>query len=183
MRYIVATDGSEESDEAIRYVTRLFLPAASLDSMLDTGEPAPDFDLEGTDGTGAGAYRLSAAAQQAPVLVAFYTADFEPRCRAYLEALRDTDWASLTDAIAVFGVAPGTLDDHRAFAADLALPFPLLVDHAGIDAQFGVQRADGSTHRSAFLVDGRCRVRFVWTDDGGATVPDVAPIRDAVRSL
>jgi len=150
--------------------------------MLDPGDPAPDFDLDGTDGHSAGAYRLSAAAQQAPVLVAFYTADFEPRCTAYLEGLRDTDWRSLTDAIAVFGVAPGTMAEHRAFATDLDLPFPLLVDHPGIDAQFGVQGPDGATRRSAFLVDGTCRVRFAWADGGEGRV-DLDPIRRAVADL
>ncbi len=148
--------------------------------MLDAGDPAPDFDLEGSDGTNRGAYRLSAAASQAPVLVAFYEGDFEPRCRGYLEALRDTDWHSLTDAIAVLGIAPGAMDDHRAFAAEMDLPFPLLVDHAGVDGQFGVQRADGTTRRSAFLVDGRCRVTFAWTDDPDESL-DIDPLRAAVR--
>jgi len=151
--------------------------------MLDAGDPAPDFDLDGTDGDNVGAYRLSAAAQQAPVLVAFYTADFEPRCRAYLEALRDTDWAALTDAIAVLGIASGSMDDHRAFAAELSLPFPLLVDHPGVDGQFGVQRSDGSTRRAAFLVDERCRVRFAWADRGTDGPPDIDPIRSAVAGL
>ncbi|MDS0281655.1 peroxiredoxin family protein [Haloarcula onubensis] len=154
--------------------------------MLDVGDPAPDFDLDGTDGQTAGAYRLSAAASRAPVLVAFYTADFQPRCRAYLEALRDTDWGALTDAIAVFGVAPGTVEDHREFAADLGLPFPLLVDHPGVDGQFGVQRPDGSTRRAAFLVDRRCRVAFTWADsepDRGTGTPDIDPVRSAVARL
>jgi peroxiredoxin len=155
--------------------------------MLNAGDPAPDFDLEGSDGQTAGAYRLSAAATRAPVLVAFYTADFEPRCRAYLEALGDTDWADLTDAIAVLGVAPGQLADHRAFAADLELPFPLLVDHPGVDGQFGVQRPDGSTRRAAFLVDSRCRVQFAWADPEPeretADAPDIDPIRSAVARL
>jgi len=150
--------------------------------MLTAGDPAPDFDLDGTDGTTAGAYRLSTAAEQVPVVVAFYTADFQPRCRAYLEALRDTDWESLTDGVAVFGVAPGTLAEHREFATDLDLPFPLLVDHPGVDAQFGVQWPDGSTRRAAFLVDRRCRVQFAWVDDGEGEV-DVAPIRRALAAL
>ncbi|WP_254273948.1 redoxin domain-containing protein [Haloarcula marina] len=154
--------------------------------MLDAGDPAPDFDLEGTAGAGVGAYRLSTAAEQAPVLVAFYTEDFAPTCTAYLEALRDTDWAALTDAIAVFGVAPGSLDDHRQFADELELPFPLLADHPGVDAQFGVQRPDGTTRRAAFLVDGRCRVRFAWADHRdapGGEPPDIEPIRSAVADL
>jgi len=160
--------------------------------MLDSGDPAPDFDLRGTAGDGFAPYRLSAAANQAPVLVAFYTENFAPRCRAYLEALRDTDWGLLTDAIAVFGVAPGEPDDHRAFATELALQFPLLVDHARIADQFGVTGPDGRPQRSAFLVDGRCRVRFSWVDEnsnvraGAATPaagPDVEPIREAVGAL
>ncbi|MBV0900879.1 peroxiredoxin family protein [Haloarcula salina] len=151
--------------------------------MLDAGDPAPDFDLEGTAGGQSGAYRLSVAASQAPVVVAFYTGDFEPRCRRYLTALRDTDWGSLADAVAVLGVAPGDLETHREFAADLGLPFPLLVDHAGIDAQFGVQRPDGSTRRTAFLVDERCRVRFAWADDGSGDAPDLGPVLDAVSAL
>ncbi|MFC6755636.1 MULTISPECIES: redoxin domain-containing protein [Haloarcula] len=155
--------------------------------MLEAGDPAPDFDLDGTDGERTGAYRLSAAAGQAPVLVAFYTADFEPRCRAYLETLQDTDWAGLTDAIAVFGVAPGSMDDHRQFATDLELPFPLLVDHPGVDGQFGVQRPDGSTRRAAFLVDRRCRVQFSWADpepdSDTAVAPDIDPVRSAVARL
>ncbi|MBX0346983.1 redoxin domain-containing protein [Haloarcula pellucida] len=154
--------------------------------MLDAGDPAPDFDLDGTAGAGVGSYRLSAASEQVPVVVAFYTEDFAPACTTYLEALRDTDWGALTDAIAVFGVAPGTLDDHRAFAADLDLPFPLLVDHSGVDAQFGVQRPDGSTRQSAFLVDATCRVRFAWADDPerpSDAPPDIGPVQDAVASL
>ncbi|MFC7027736.1 redoxin domain-containing protein [Halomicroarcula sp. GCM10025324] len=151
--------------------------------MLDVGDPAPDFDLDGTAGTGYGSYRLSAATNQAPVLVAFYTEDFASACTGYLEALRDTDWGALTDAIAVFGVAPGTLATHREFATDLDLPFPLLVDDPGVDAQFGVQRPDGTTRRSAFLVDQRVRVAFRWLDerDAGTTdPPDIDPILAAV---
>ncbi|MFC6973930.1 redoxin domain-containing protein [Halomicroarcula sp. GCM10025709] len=151
--------------------------------MLDAGDPAPDFDLQGTANGGSGAYRLSAAAGQAPVVVAFYTEDFAPRCRRYLAALRDTEWRELTDGIAVFGVAPGDMADHRSFAAELGLPFPLLIDHAGVDAQFGVQRPDGTTRRAAFLVDSRCRVRFAWADDGSGEVPDIAPLLDAVAAL
>lgn len=152
--------------------------------MLDSGDPAPDFDLRGTAGDDFAPYRLSAAANQAPVLVAFYAENFALRCRAYLEALRDTDWGSLTDAIAVFGVAPGDPDDHRAFATELDLRFPLLVDHAGIAGQFGVAGPDGRPRRTAFLVDGRCRVRATWVDESDEeTAPDIGPLRTAVAEL
>lgn len=149
--------------------------------MLDVGDPAPDFDLQGTDGSGVGAYRLSAAASQAPVLIAFYTENFAPSCTAYLEGLRDTDWASLTDGIAVFGVAPGEIERHREFASELGLPFPLLVDHAGVDGQFGLQQPDGSTQRAAVLVDRRCRVSDAWVVDDPAA--GVRSIRAAVDRL
>ena len=153
--------------------------------MLDVGDPAPDFDLDGTAGAGFGSYRLSAATDRVPVLVAFYTEDFAPACAGYLEALRDADWGALTDGIGVFGVAPGTMASHREFATELDLPFPLLVDDPGVDAQFGVQRPDGTTRRSAFLVDRRVRVAFRWVDEREApdTAPDVDPILDAVGRL
>jgi len=142
---------------------------------------APDFDLEGTDGSGVGGYRLSVAASQAPVLIAFYTENFSPTCATYLEGLRDTDWASLTDGIAVFGVAPGDIESHGKFAAELGLPFPLLVDHPGVDAQFGVQRPDGTTQRAAFLVDRDCRVTDAWVVDDPHEA--VRSIRAAVDRL
>jgi peroxiredoxin len=151
--------------------------------MLAVDDAAPDFDLDGTDGTTSGAYRLSAAAERAPVLVAFYRDDFDSDCRRYLEALRDTDWGSLTDTIAVFGVAPGTLEDHRQLARELDLPFPLLVDHSGVDGQFGVQRPDGSTRRAAFLVDRRCRVRFAWAEGEADESPPIDRIHSAITRL
>jgi peroxiredoxin len=55
------------------------------------------------------------------------------------------------------------MDGHRQFAANFTLPFPLLVDHSGVDAQFGVERPDGSIRRAPFLVDERCRIQFRWT--------------------
>jgi peroxiredoxin len=126
--------------------------------MLDPGDPAPDFDLSGTTDDGVGAYRLSAATNRAPAVVAFVPGD-GPASRTLLEDIAEADWASVADAVAVFGVLPATLDDCRSLAAALSLPYPLLSDTHGVATQFGVGKPDGSVQRSAFVVDRRCRVR------------------------
>ena len=126
--------------------------------MLSPGDPAPDFDLQGTADGGAGAYRLSAATNRAPAVVAFVPGD-DPESRTTLSALADADWASVSDAVAVFGVLPADIDDCRSLVTALSLPYPLLADTHGVATQFGVRKQDESIQPAAFIVDQRCRVR------------------------
>ncbi|WP_336339000.1 redoxin domain-containing protein [Haloarcula brevis] len=130
--------------------------------MLDTGDPAPDFDLPGTAADGVGTYRLSAATNRAPAVVAFVPGG-DPASRGFLEALAEADWATVADAVAVFGVLPANVDDCRSLAAALSLPYPLLADTHGVATQFGVGKPDGSVQRAAFVVDRRCRVHAATT--------------------
>ncbi|MFU1781775.1 redoxin domain-containing protein [Haloarcula japonica] len=132
--------------------------------MLSPGDPAPDFDLQGTADGGVGAYRLSAATNRAPAVVAFLPDD-GPESRTVLTELAQTDWASVSDAVAVFGVLPAGIDDCRSLAAALSLPYPLLADTHGVATQFGVRKQDGSVQRATFVVDKRCRVRAATVFD------------------
>ncbi|RKS82479.1 peroxiredoxin [Haloarcula quadrata] len=139
--------------------------------MLSPGDPAPDFDLQGTADGGAGAYRLSAATNRAPAVVAFVLGD-DSKSRTVLSALADADWASVSDAVAVFGVLPAGIDDCRSLAAALSLPYPLLADTHGVATQFGVRKQGGSIQRAAFVVDQRCRVQVATVfDDTDGTTP------------
>lgn len=141
--------------------------------MLSPGDPAPDFDLKGTADGGAGAYRLSAATNRAPAVVAFVPGD-DPESRNLLSALAEADWASVSDAVAVFGVLPADIDGCRSLVAALPLPYPLLADTHGVATQFGVRKQDGSVQRAAFVVDQRCRVRVATAfDDTDGTAPDL----------
>ncbi|EMA24658.1 redoxin domain-containing protein [Haloarcula argentinensis] len=148
--------------------------------MLSPGDPAPDFDLQGTADGGVGAYRLSAATNRAPAVVAFVPGD-SPESQAVLSALADADWVSVSDAVAVLGVLPADIDDCRSLAAALSLPYPLLADTHGVATQFGVRKQDGSVHRAAFVVDQRCRVRAATVfDETDGTAP---PLDEVLRGL
>ncbi|GCF12363.1 hypothetical protein Harman_02980 [Haloarcula mannanilytica] len=151
--------------------------------MLDPGDPAPDFDLQGTADDGVGAYRLSAATTRAPAVVAFVPED-DPDSRSLLDSLAITDWASVSDAVAVFGVLPADIDDCRSLAGALSLPYPLLADTHGVANQFGVRKQDGSVQRAAFVVDQRCRVRAAAVfDDPDGSAPDLDPILRGLADL
>jgi len=151
--------------------------------MLDPGDPAPDFDLQGTANNGTGAYRLSAATNRAPAVVAFVPGD-DSDSRALLSELAETDWASVSDAVAVFGVLAAGIDDCRSLAAALSLPYPLLADTHGVATQFGVRKQDGSVQRAVFLVDQRCRVRAATAfDDSGGSAPDLDTVLRGLAEL
>lgn len=158
-------------------------------AMLDAGDPAPDFDLLGPTDDGFATYRLSAAANAGPVVLAFYEFDFSPSCADALRTLRDADWAAVTDALSIFGVSGDGPYAHRRFAADLDLGFPLLVDRDGYVADlYGVleESRDGIPlvpRRSVFVVDESCTVRYAWRASEEDAAIDVEPIRDAVASL
>jgi len=151
--------------------------------MLNPGEAAPDFDLQGTADGSVGAYRLSAATNRAPAVVAFMPGD-DGASRTLLSDLADADWASVADAVAVFGVVPANIDDCQSLAISLSLPYPLLSDTIGVADQFGVRKPDGRCRRSVFVVDRRCRVRAASAfDEGSGDRPDLAPVMDVLATL
>jgi peroxiredoxin len=151
--------------------------------MLTPGDPAPDFDLQGTADDGVGAYRLSAATTRAPVVVAFVPGD-DPDSRRLLSGLAETDWASVSDAVAVFGVLPAGIDDCRSLVATLSLPYPLLADTHGVAAQFGARKQDGSVRRAAFVIDQQCRVRVATAvGDSVENAPDLDTVRRGLAEL
>lgn len=63
----------------------------------------------------------------------------------------------------VLGVSLDSVESHRAFAADNALPFPLVSDTGGVvAAKFGVPAADGSADRVTFLIGRDGVIGQVW---------------------
>lgn len=150
--------------------------------MLDAGDPAPDFDLPRPLTDGDQTYRLSAAAHEAPVVVAFFGLDDRTAGTELLDALAGVDWARVTDRLSVFGIGVGPLDAVEALATDLDLPFPLLADPNGFFAErYGVlaETPDGwRADRALFVVDQRCRIRFAWSDSD-----DSIPLDDLTGTL
>jgi peroxiredoxin Q/BCP len=113
------------------------------------GEPAPDFELEGTDGT----FKLSAHRGERVVLL-FYPGDNTLVCTRQFCSYRDRaeDFAAL--AATVVGVSSQDLDSHRGFAAKHGLNVPLLAD---VDKQvaklYGAHSPRLGTKRAVIVID------------------------------
>ncbi|WP_018258043.1 redoxin domain-containing protein [Halomicrobium katesii] len=153
--------------------------------MLDAGDPAPDFDLPRPTADGDQTYRLSAAAREAPVAVAFVAPD--DAGTALLRNLAAVDWSRSIDRLSVLGVVVADLDTVEALAADLDLPFPLLADPNAFFAERYdalAETPDGRRPRRAlFVVDRSCRFRFAWRADGPAADPPIDDVLAAFASL
>ena len=146
--------------------------------MLDAGDPAPDFDLPGTDGDRLGVYRLSNALRHGPAVLAFYPFDFHPASTETLRAIGEFDWASVGEAVAAFGVGPDSAFSHRAYRRAEDLDLPLLSDGSRyVIEQYGVPLGRVRDHgavpsRAAVVVGPDATVRYAWVaEDESASLP------------
>jgi peroxiredoxin Q/BCP len=87
------------------------------------GEPAPDFELSGTDGP----FRLSDHRGERVVLL-FYPGDNTPVCTKQFCSYRDRPEELADLAATVVGISSQDLDSHREFIAKHSLNVPLLAD-------------------------------------------------------
>ena len=92
--------------------------------VLHEGEVAPDWVLTGHDG-------CTYASQGAWSILIFYPSDHTPACTAQLAAFNEFLPNFLEHDCHLYGVNPGDQESHAAFAAQLGLRYPLLVDHGG----------------------------------------------------
>jgi thioredoxin-dependent peroxiredoxin len=97
--------------------------SAAMAKTPQVGEPAPDFELQGTDGP----FRLSEHRGERVVLL-FYPGDNTPVCKKQFCSYRDRadDFAAL-DATVV-GISSQGLDSHQGFIDKDGLTVPLLAD-------------------------------------------------------
>ena len=162
-------------------------PLAKPPDMLDAGDPAPDFDLPRPTAEGAETYRLSAAAGEGPVVLAFYSLTDPERAARLLRELAAVDWASVTERLAVLAVGVGTPAAHEQVAARVDVPFPLLLDRQGFFAdRYGLlEPVDEETVRvrpGLFVVGEDCFVRYSWAQADPATDAERSLPLDAVRA-
>src|SRR3954469_4946688 len=113
------------------------------------GEPAPDFELEGTDGN----FRLADQRGRRVVLL-FYPGDETMVCTKQFCSYRDRaeDMASL-DAVVV-GISGQDVDSHNKFTEHHGLNVPLLADVDGaLSKQYGAHAPVIGTRRAVVIVD------------------------------
>jgi thioredoxin-dependent peroxiredoxin len=147
-------------------------------SPLDVGDAAPDFTLEGTEGT----FTLSDHRGERVVLL-FYPADDTRVCTAQFCAYRDGA-AELAELGALFvGISTQGLKSKEAFKAKYGLTTPLLADPGGEVAQaYGVySKRFGVAKRSVFVVNEEGRLVHRHQNPMSLTFDDVDTLREALE--
>jgi peroxiredoxin Q/BCP len=133
--------------------------------MIETGQPAPDFELPDQDGN---PVRLSDLRGRRVVLY-FYPKANTPGCTTQACGIRDHRAEYEAAGATVLGVSPDPVKDVKKFHANQSLGFTLLADedHA-VAEQYGVwveKSMYGRTYmgnaRATFLIDEEGIVRHV----------------------
>lgn len=126
------------------------IPRPSDNSLLQVGEPAPNFQ-----GVAHSGQKVSLAELRGKVVVLyFYPKDGTPGCVAEAKGFRD-EYQNIDKAGAVvIGVSTQDNESHSAFAKKYNLPFLLLPDEdAKIAKAYGVGSVLGFTKRVTFVID------------------------------
>jgi peroxiredoxin Q/BCP len=135
----------------------------------DVGDIAPDFELNGTEGT----FRLSDHLGERVVLL-FYPGDFTPVCtRQFCSYAERAEDVSELDAVVV-GISAQDIDSHMTFRDAHGIPMPLLADadKAVADA-YGVTAPILGTRRAVIVVD----------EEGGVAYRQVATMGLSYQSV
>jgi peroxiredoxin Q/BCP len=145
----------------------------------NVGDPAPDFELAGTDGR----FKLSEHRGERVVLL-FYPGDNTPVCTRQFCSYRDNaeEFGEL-DATVV-GISSQSVDSHESFAAEHGLNVPLLADEGGKVAKaYGAHAPVVGTKRAAIIVDEEGVVRYRHDHLLGLDFQTVDDLREALESV
>jgi peroxiredoxin Q/BCP len=143
------------------------------------GDPAPDFELDGTDG----AFRLSEHRGERVVLL-FYPEDNTAVCTRQFCSYRDE--AESFDALeaTVVGISTQSVESHRDWTAKHGLTVPLLADpRSKVAKAYGAHRTLGGTTRAVVIVDEDGLVGHRHDHRLGLDFQSVDDLRDALESM
>jgi peroxiredoxin Q/BCP len=119
------------------------------------GDPAPDFELEGTSGP----FRLAEHRGERVVLL-FYPGDNTAVCTKQFCSYRDQPEAFDSLQATVVGISGQSVDSHEAFTAKHGLTVPLLADtDLAVAKLYGVHQPIVGTRRAVFIIDEQGVVR------------------------
>jgi peroxiredoxin Q/BCP len=143
------------------------------------GEPAPDFELEGTEGT----FRLSEHRGERVVLL-FYPGDNTPVCTRQFCSYRDRaeDFSGLHAT--VVGISAQDLDSHRAFVAKHSLNVPLLADvDKRVARSYGAHSSAMGVKRAVIVIDEDGIVRHRHDHLLGIDYQSVDELKEVLEAL
>ncbi len=143
------------------------------------GEPAPDFELPGTDGP----FRLSDHRGERVVLL-FYPGDNTMVCTKQFCSYRDRPAEFSALGATVVGISAQDIASHEGFAAKHALNVPLLADvekdvarkYDAFSSRLGVKRA-------VIVIDEEGIVRYRHDHLLGLDYQSVDDLKEALDSL
>lgn len=133
---------------------------------LTVGAPAPDFELQSTDGP----VSLSGL-RGSRVVLYFYPKDDTPGCTREACGFRDSMKRLDGHGAVVLGISRDSLDSHRRFRDRYELPFTLASDPGNtVAAAYGAYgpkmmygKLLSGTIRSTFLIDAEGRIERIWS--------------------
>lgn len=151
--------------------------------MVEIGEAAVDFTLEGTQGDEIREFTLSEFADGRPVALVFYIYDYSPVCTTQMCEVNEMEFLTFNDDIRVLGISTDGPFSHQRFIADNNISYPLLTDdEKRVYEKYGmVQRADDgrrTAKRGIVLVDSERIVRYRWQADDNWSEWQSQPLHD-----
>lgn len=153
---------------------------------VSVGDQAPDFELQGTDGSDEGRRSYSLADMSGhPVVLIFYPGDNTPVCTRQLNTYT-TEFDQFVDLDAhVLALSPQDIESHEAFAeAQGGFAFPLLADtDKTVAGDYGVLGPIGFYRRSVFVIDSDGVIRYAHRAVAGLTFRPTSEIVEALESL
>ena len=148
-------------------------------SKPQVGDPAPDFELEGTDGT----FRLSDHRGERVVLL-FYPGDNTAVCTRQFCSYRDNAEAFGELDATVVGISSQSVESHRDFSAKHDLNVPLLADEgAAVAKLYGAHAPVVGTKRAVVVVGEDGVVRHRHDHMLGLDFQSVEDLREALDAL
>lgn len=146
---------------------------------LAVGQPAPDFELQGSDGN---RYRLSDYLGERAVVLAWFPRAFTSGCTIECKSLAEKGHLIRAFDVAYFMASVDAASDNVGFAEATGADFPLLSDsQKTVAAAYGVLSPAGYARRQTFFIDAEGRIAAIDRDVQPATAAeDIAARLDAL---
>jgi peroxiredoxin len=150
---------------------------------ISVGSAAPDFVLKDQDQKDV---KLSDFKGKKNVVIVFYPLDWSPVCtNEHTCLVNDMKRFEELDA-QVLGISVDSVWSHKAFAAKMAVHYPLLADfnpRGAVGEKFGVYLADkGITGRAIAIVDRSGKIAWFKSYDI-PVVPDLKEVSEALAKV
>ena len=161
------------------------MSSASLASVPNIGDKAPDFELPDPDMKP----RKLSDLRGKKTILAFFPAAESPVCTAEMCALRDS-LDQLRDLGAnVVGISVDRPFANKFFTQNRHLNFPVLSDYkSDVIKKYGIVMKDlaalkdyNAAKRSVFVLDENSKVIYRWVSDNPLVEPNYNEIKDALK--